>query len=482
MSDGLDQNSQFFILNSQFFMSLKSEVKRLLRPLYYRLPPSICYGPQFSSTLKLLEESQHWDEGRLIEFQITKLRRMLKHCAANVPYYRRMFRRMGFDPESLRDVSDLRALPLLDRETVRANIEDLLAENIPARGRFYSTTGGTSGTPLGIYHLRGSGGRELAFILTQWARIGFHYNHRRAILRGWPVRSRRHWRYEATERAFVFSNFHMTPDNVAEYARVMRDNRLAALHSYPSAVVDFARHLKDLRLEPPQFASVLVSSENLYPGQREFIESFFGGRLFSWYGHTENLILAGECEVSNHYHIFSEYGLAEVVTEDGSAAESEGELGELVGTTLDNFAMPLLRYRTSDYARVGPGSCACGRNYKLLKKMEGRQQEMLVGKYGNLISLTASYYALHTDEFDHVQRVQFYQKEEGKLELRVIRRPDYTERDTRRILDALNEKMGDTMEISLSFPDEIPLSPRGKFRLVIQELEVPRISFDEMRL
>jgi phenylacetate-CoA ligase len=462
-------------------MRFTSEVKNLFKPLYYRLPPSICYGPQFSSTLKLLEESQRWDEGRLIEFQLSKLRRMLKHCATNVPYYRRAFRRLGFDPERIRDISDLRALPLLDKETVRANLKELLAENIPARDRLYYTTGGTSGKPLGIYNLRHSGGRELAFILTQWARVGFRYEHRRAILRGSPVRNRRHWRYEVSERAFVFSNFHMTPENVAEYARVMRDNRLSALHSYPSAVVDFARHLKALGLEAPRLASVLASSENLYPGQREFIEAFFGARLFSWYGHTENLILAGECEVSNYYHIFPEYGVAEVVREDGSAAESEDELGELVGTTIDNFAMPLLRYRTGDYARVGPAGCACGRSYKLIKETRGRwHQEMLVGKLDNLISVTAL--NIHTDVFDHAQQIQFYQRERGKLELRIKRKSDYTERDSHRILRALEEKIGDTMEISLSFPDEIPLSPRGKFRLVVQELEIPRVSFDEIRL
>ena len=460
---------------------MKDEVKNLLKPFYYRLPPAVCYGPHFSSTLKLLEESQHWDEARLVEYQLSKLRRMLKHCAENVPYYRSMFRRLGFDPESLRDVSDLRALPLLDKETVRANINDLLAENIPARKRIYYTTGGTSGTPLGIYNLRHTAGRELAFILTQWARVGFRYKHLRAILRGAPVKNRRHWRYEVRERAYVFSNFHMTPDNVAEYARVMRRNRLSALHSYPSAVVDFARHLKDMQIEPPQFASVLASSENLYPGQREFIESFFGARLFSWYGHTENLILAGECEVSNYYHIFPEYGVAEVVKEDGSAAASEDELGELVGTTLDNFVMPLIRYRTGDYARIGPARCACGRNYRLLKETRGRwHQEMLVGRLNNLISVTAL--NVHTDVFDRAQQIQFYQRERGKLELRIKRKSDYTDRDSRRILDALEEKIGDTMEITLSFPDEIPLSPRGKFRLVIQELEIPRISFDEIRL
>ncbi|HWP43649.1 MAG TPA: phenylacetate--CoA ligase family protein, partial [Blastocatellia bacterium] len=181
------------------------------------------------------------------------------------------------------------------------------------------------------------------------------------------------------------------------------------------------------------------------------------------------------------YHIFPQYGVAELIKEDGSAATEEGEMGELIGTTLDNFAMPLIRYRTDDWAIVGPRSCPCGRQYKLLKETRGRwHQEMLVGKLDNLISVTAL--NVHTDAFDRTQQIQFHQCEKGKVNLRIKRRPGYTERDSQRILQALNEKMGDTMEITLSFTDEIPLSPRGKFRLVVQELNVPRIDFDEVRL
>jgi phenylacetate-CoA ligase len=298
------------------------------------------------------------------------------------------------------------------------------------------------------------------------------------MLRGWPVPNRRHWRYEASERGFVFSNFHMTPANVAEYARVMKARRLPYLHSYPSAVVDFARHLQHLGVEPPRFKTILASSETLYPGQREFIESFYGARLFSWYGHTEDLILAGECEVSNHYHIYPEYGVAEVLKEDGTPAQRQGEVGELVGTTLDNFAMPLIRYRTDDWVIIGPASCTCGRPYPLLEATRGRSQEMLVGKLDNLISMTAL--NLHTDEFDRVQQVQFYQRERGKVELRIRRKADYSARDSQRILAALGAKMGDTMEITLNFTEAIPLVPSGKFRLVVQELKIPRLAPDEV--
>jgi phenylacetate-CoA ligase len=430
--------------------------------------------------MELLRESEKWDEGRLIEYQIDKLRRILRHAARNVPYYRRLFRHSGFDPEQVRDLADLRALPLLDKETIRVNTQDLLADNIKPRDRFYHTTGGTMGKPLGFYSLRHSSGRERAFMFVQWSRVGFTPDRVRAMLRGWPVKNARHWRYEVSERAYVFSNFHMTAENAARYARVMREKKIPFLHSYPSAVTDFARHLKDSQIEPPRFEAVLASSENIYPGQREFIESFYGARLYSWYGHSENLILAGECELSSYYHIFPEYGIAEVLREDGSPVEEEDQMGELVGTTLNNFAMPLIRYRTEDWAVAGPRSCECGRPHRLLKATRGRwHQEMLIGKFDNLISVTAL--NVHNDVFDRVHQIQFYQRERGRVELRIKPKPSYAERDTRRILRAMNEKIGDTMEISLSFMDEIPLSPRGKFRLIIQELDIPRIPVDEAR-
>src|SRR5260370_1258021 len=123
--------------------------------------------------------------------------------------------------EKILDVSDISIIPTLDKETVRANIKDLLAENIPASKRDYFTTGGTMGKPLGLYTLRDSGWREVAFMQTQWGRAGFDANQLRAILRGSVVHGKRHWTYNPRERAYVFSIFHMTPGQVADYARHM---------------------------------------------------------------------------------------------------------------------------------------------------------------------------------------------------------------------------------------------------------------------
>jgi phenylacetate-CoA ligase len=449
--------------------SAKSGAKKVLRPIFDRLPLEFRAPKVYWSTRELLQKSQRWNEERLMDYQLAQLRRMLQHCAANVPYYRRLFRKIGFDPHQMRRVSDISIIPTLDKEIVRANIKDLLAENIPASKRDYFTTGGTMGKPLGLYNFKDSGWRELAFMQTQWGRVGFEANQLRAILRGSVVHRKRYWAYNPREHAYVFSNFHMTPDHVAEYARVMEEKNIPYLHVYPSSALDFARILKEAEIKPLGFRVVLAGSENLYPGQREAIESFYGCRMYTWYGHSENTALAGECESSHNYHIFPEYGFVEILEDDGSPVNREGEVGELVGTSFYNLVMPLVRYRTGDWALLGPDQCACGRKYKLLKEVRGRwHQEMLVGKLNNRISMTAL--NMHSAIFDEVSQFQFYQQERGKVELRLVRKPGYSEKDSKAILAAFREKMGDTVDVQLSFKDELSLTSRGKFRFIVQEL------------
>ena len=455
-------------------------VKEHVRPVYDRFPLRFRAPSIYWHTLALLTESQFWDEDRIKGYEVMQLRRMLQHCASQVPYYRRLFHRIGFDPALVRQVSDLTALPTLDKETVRLNLQDLLAENIPASKRVYYTTGGTMGKPLGFWGLREAGWRERAFMETQWMRVGFHRDRLRAMLKGTVVKNRSHWLYDPRENAFVFSIFHMTPEVVTGYAAMMKERNIPYLHTYPSAAIDFARILKDRGITPPPFETMLLGSENFYPGQREWIESFYGCRVYSWYGHSENTVLAGECEQSCNYHIFPEYGFAEVLREDGSAATREDETGELVGTTLYNPVMPLLRYRTGDWAVIGPERCACGRHYRLLKEMRGRWlQEMLIGRSDNLISMTAL--NMHSDIFDRVQQFQFYQCEKGKAVLRIVPKCDYTDRDSAAIMRALQAKMSDSMDIELELIDTIPLTERGKFKFVVQELQLPKAEFGTTR-
>jgi phenylacetate-CoA ligase len=201
----------------------------IVKPVYYRLPGALRFGQGFLPALEMLRESECWDAMRLQEFQMSRLREILKHSVTHVPYYRRIFRKVGFDPDQVRSISDLEVVPLLDKDIIRENLTDLLAENVSRARMVYYTTGGTTGQPLGIYGLKGAGGRQKAFIYKLWERVGFQFRQTRAMLRGWVVKNPAHWNYDPSERAYVFSNFHLTADNVARYYFALRPTEFQAV-------------------------------------------------------------------------------------------------------------------------------------------------------------------------------------------------------------------------------------------------------------
>ncbi len=464
-------------------MSLSGSASEFLIAVKHRLPMRLRAGPLYWDTVRLIREQEQWTEDRIVAWQMERLGEILRHCGKHVPYYRRLFRNLGFDPEQFRHLEDLRALPLLDKQTVLKNTEDFLAENIPASQRLYYTTGGTTGKPMNLYGPLAGGWRERAFMDMQWERAGYSPDQKKATLKGAAVKARDHVLYDPDQRAYRFSTYHLTPENAARYAQIMKDKRIAFLHGYISSALEFGRQLEQAKTEPPPFKAIFPGSENLYPGQREKLEDYFHCRIYTWYGHSENLILAGECEVSPHYHIFPQYGFAELISEDLSSQSREDQMGELVGTTLFNQVMPLLRYRTGDYGVVGPKSCACGRSHQLLSSIRGRWlQENLVGRFGNRISATAL--NMHSDIFDNVEQFQLHQREPGKAEMWIVRKPEYRQTYDQRIVDAFSEKMGDSVELVIKFVDAIPLTERGKFRYIVQEiplaedLELEKSRFD----
>ncbi|MBP7144733.1 MAG: phenylacetate--CoA ligase family protein, partial [Methanoculleus sp.] len=266
---------------------------------------------------------------------------------------------------------------------------------------------------------------------------------------------------------------HMTEETLPAYIDRIRRFCPRFIQAYPSTAVVLARYMREHEIEPfPTVQAVLCGSENLYPWQRSLLAGAFGCRVFSWYGNSEQTVLAGECEESPHYHIFPEYGIVELIGRDGRPVERPGEAGEVVTTSLINPICPLIRYRTMDVAVLGEGPCSCGRNYPLLEKVEGRVQDFIVTKDRRLISMTAV--NMHSGVFDNVAQFQFYQKVEGEVLMRIVKRPGYTEADTEQILSELEKKFEGGVDVAIRFVAKIPRTRRGKYQFLIQDLPPDR--------
>ncbi|MDD5420372.1 MAG: phenylacetate--CoA ligase family protein, partial [Methanomicrobiaceae archaeon] len=409
------------------------------------------------------------------------LARLLAHAYENVPYYRRVFRERQLVPEDIREIADLQNLPFLTKELIQENLRDLRAQNYPDYLFEYVTTGGSTGVPVGFFYEKGaSRAREWAFMKTQWERVGYSFSDRCVILRGYVVESAQDgvfWKKALFGRWLIMSSHHMTDEHLPGYIEKIREFRPKFIQAYPSTAVILARYMKEHGLEP--FASVkaiLCGSENLYPWQRELLEDAFRCRVYSWYGNSEQTVLAGECEKSTCYHIFPEYGIVELIGKDSLPVTGEGEVGEVIATNLHNYVCPLIRYRTMDLAVPSSTPCACGRAYPLLKYVEGRLQDFIITAKGQLLSgITMN---IDTDAFDNVRQFQFYQERQGEVILNIVKTLCYTDRDTEYIYREVSRSCGDDVTITIRFVDAIPRTASGKHRYFVQTL--PIRTFDDL--
>ena len=199
--------------------------------------------------------------------------------------------------------------------------------------------------------------------------------------------------------------------------------------------------------------------------------------MFSWYGHSEKLVLAGGCERSKYYHAYPQYGYVEFINDKGEPAKP-GEFAEIVGTGFINTVMPFIRYKTGDYCTYLGDHCPeCGRNYYIFSNVRGRwTQEVLYGLKGNSICMSAI--NVHSNNFRNVFRFQFFQKEPGKSILRLVHREGFSDIDRKAIERELNAKFGGNVVVSAIVVNDIPLTKMGKFKFIDQKIERSEISLN----
>jgi phenylacetate-CoA ligase len=434
-----------------------------------KIPDTILYGKEFSRTWNLIEKSKNWDSKKFEEHQITELRNILILAGERVPYYRRIFKEISFQPKNFSSFEQLAALPLLTRTMVQELGKDLLVEGLSKRSYKYSTTGGTSGKPLGFYITHDATAIEWAFMLQNWGYAGFCLGNKRAVFRGRVIKNKRHpWDHDPVNKAVYFSSFHLDDKNLDDYINVMLDYKPDFIHAYPSTATVLAQYLDKHRVTIPSVKGLLLGSENFYSPQKQYLEQVFGCRAYSWYGHSEKCILAGACDLTDGYWSFPLYGFTELVNEVGGAITRPGERGLLVGTGFINKATLFIRYLTDDEAEWG-GNDRSSQSSMILKNVRGRwNQECLIGKSGSKIFMTAINF--HDGIYTRLRRFQFVQNIPGKAVLRIVPADNWTIEDEKNIYVEFRQRVDHEIDLDIEIVSDIELTSSGKFKFIDQHI------------
>jgi phenylacetate-CoA ligase len=462
-------------------MSLRSALRRVydnssisvqtkLRMIYGRIPARLKLGSEFADYSEELLRNERRPRAEQDAMQLAKLRELIEHCWNRVPFYKASFDRAGFKPGHLKTIADFGKLPLLSREDLRDHFEDLRAVNASQFEPEECSSGGATGQPVKFLLDRKAIALEKACVRRHWLRTGYEDGKPTANLRGLRMTFKpgEYSVIDKGENCLYLSSYDLTPETVAAYAKSFNKFRPILLNSYASSAALFANLVEHDGLQVHSPKAIVCASETLYPHQRERIESVFKSKVWDWYGLTELVGNASECELHNGYHISMEQGCFEVLDDNGVAV-APGEVGEIVATGLHNFSMPLVRYRTGDLGEFTDELCPCGRTSRMIKSIQGRVFEFIETPGG--VRLTATALNVHDNTWNHVLQFQYVQKAQDTVLLRVIKGNAFTETDERRILDRMGARFGGEIHLRIEYVSEMPKTPRGKTPLIVHELK-----------
>jgi phenylacetate-CoA ligase len=467
----------FFVNKSKLHKVIKNIIQSSTRlekielSVYERIPPSfryrIFYGSSYQRWVAFLKESEYWSRDMLYTYQFEQAKNLLIHSMKNVPYYKKLFSDNGFNPEKMQNIDDLKVIPLLARETLRDRIFEFVDERVNLERFFKKYTSGSTGIPMTIYRSPESIGTFEAFRTNLLSRIGHTAKSKEVSL--WAkidVGKRKDIPFVKYGNKFILSIRYFTNEFLHNFIREIQKFDPEYISGYPSALTVLSGFIRRNRLSLcRQLKAVISYTETIYDWQRKLIEEAFGIRVFSMYAMTEASALAGGCEYVDNLHFFPQYSLIELKD------LIEGHK-EIIATGFTNYAMPLIRYRTGDMVTGSNEYCdKCGRFHPLVDKIEGRINDFLVNREGNIIPRLMPWIKI----FPNTVQYQFFQEEIGKVYLKIVRAKTYSDADTKYILTRLNEMLGpmkDTISIEIVFVDDIEKTSSGKTLLVVQKLDM----------
>ena len=293
------------------------------------IPTGYIFGNGYKKNLEFLRSSESWSRQQLCDYQFGKLVDTVEFAATTTPYYRDIFRKHAI-PKRIKSIEDFERIPYIDKNDVRDAGDAIFSEAVSKNKRYMVSTGGTSGSQLSLMMSNEAYAIEWSFVHNYLERYAINTNDRKISLRGVPIKhgSREVYsKYNPIYHEMQISPFHLTETVMAKLKDKVKNFNPQYLHGYPSSLILFARLLKKIGLNKKmRLKGVLAISESLFDYQRDEIEQIFNCPVFTFYGHTERLLFAGDAPESRELSLDPRYGYAEL---KGS---------ELVGTGFINKA------------------------------------------------------------------------------------------------------------------------------------------------
>lgn len=429
------------------------------------------FGPHFEARLSELLASERWPAHRIGEYQDAQVRDQVRHAFEHVPFYRERWRAAGVSPDDVRGVADLALLPITTKADVREHAERMRATDAAPGTLMEMHTSGTTGTALRFHVDRDAIPFRWAVWWRHRARFGVRPGewHVNFTGKGAVPQSATHppfWRRSRPLHQYLVNMQQLTPAHIESLAADLDALGPRFFSGYPSIVHVYCRLVAEAGItlrRPPGF--VFTGAENVLEQQRRDIQAVTGAIMSDQYGFTEGCGNASHCELLAYHEDF-EYGVLECAHPEALA---NGEVrGRIVATGFASRGFPLIRYDVGDigvWAAAGD-RCACGRESRVLRRIEGRSDDYVVTPEGRRI-MRFDYLFKDTRGISEAQVVQ---ERLGAIVIRVVLVSASERGDLDAVRELVREWISPGLEVRFEVVDALPRRPNGKLQAVVSLL------------
>tara|TARA_R110002051_G_scaffold313322_3_gene389310 strand:+ start:416 stop:1750 length:1335 start_codon:yes stop_codon:yes gene_type:complete len=436
------------------FENIKKNVPNTVNDFIIRLNnnPNLIFGTEYKMFFNKLKKYNGVNpnlEENLLE--------VVNFTIQNSTYYKKLYKDKTI--KSIKEFENI--IEPIDKQIVLNNFNDFI---INKNDCDLVTTGGTSGRPLSLYLPKKRFVSEIATLHHVWSKIGYDFS-TRGVIRNEKLPSGKDFIINPISKEYIFDGFRLNTEYFETIFKVLKSKKIQYIHGYTSNLFLFGKYLIEKNKDYSFIKGLFTSSENITPLMEDFFDSTLKIPHINFYGHSEKLVFGAYCSGTSNYHIDSFYGYTEIIK-----VNTEEKFGEITGTTLHNLNMPLLRYKTGDFAEIGKNNCKyCGFKGLILKKIHGRWDgSRIYNKDGTFVTTTAL--NLHNEIYFKIDGIQYYQHEMGILEVRIIKRNNF-EQNTKELLEkAIKLKFNSDLKINLVFVNELEKNPNGKFLGLISKV------------
>ena len=331
------------------------------------------------------------DRSGIEALQLERLKATVEHCYNGSAFYRKRLDSIGLKPSDIRTLDDLKKIPFTTKQDLRDTYPFGIASLPLSKCVRLHSSSGTTGNPTVILHSQKD--------LEEWAK---------AVARClWMVGCRPDDVFQNSSGYGMFTGglgfqygaerlgmltVPAAAGNTLRQIKFITDFGTTVLHAIPSYASRLYEVMQEQGVDPrrdTKLRTLVIGAEPHSEDTRRRIEDMLGVKAYNSFGMSEMCGpgVAFECQEQNGLHIWEDYYIVEIVDPDTLEPVPDGEIGELVLTTINREAMPLLRYRTRDLTRILPGECPCGRQHKRLDRMKGRSDDMIILKGVNIFPI-----------------------------------------------------------------------------------------------